>query len=235
MPDAEAVTGEALIRPAYTADQVRAAEAPLLAAGEPLMDRAAAALATIVGRVTPAGQRILVLVGGGDNGGDALLAGAALAGSDRAVDILTVADRIHERGAAAARAAGCRRVELAEAVAAAEAGGYAVIVDGMLGIGARGGLRGAAQETAAMLTGAVGRDHTPVIAVDLPSGLDPDTGEAGADVLPASTTVTFGAPKIGLARGRGAQLAGHVVLVELGLALAEADSPGTVTAEIYRA
>jgi hypothetical protein len=55
------------------------------------------------------------------------------------------------------------------------------------------------------------------VAADLPSGLHPDSGEADAVVLPADVTVTFGAVKAGLLRGRGPELSGRLVLVDLGL------------------
>ena len=208
--------------PAYTAAQVRAAELPLLAAGEPLMDRAAAALAAVIreeipdastssatgtGSATGAGSatgspRILVLAGSGDNGGDALLAAAtSLAATPVEVDVLCVGSRVHERGLAAATAAGARVVE-ATTLEALEP--YDLVVDGILGIGTGGdpALRGAARAAVEALLPAVRAGHTRVIAVDLPSGLHPDTGLTADDVvLPADVTVTFGAVKAGLVRG----------------------------------
>ena len=80
----------------YSAAQVRAAEAPHLAAGEPLMLRAAAALAEVIRRESArsdaAGGPVVLLVGSGDNGGDALFAGAELAGDGMAVTAIP-ADR----------------------------------------------------------------------------------------------------------------------------------------------
>ena len=218
--------------PTYTAAQVRAAEAPLLAAGEPLMARASAALAEIVGGVVDASgrdrTRILVLCGGGDNGGDALFAAAILARrADVEVDVLAVSDRAHPAGLAAALAAGARRVSLEEAVV----GGHDLLLDGVLGIGAAGAaaLRGAARDAVEALLPAVLAGRTRVVAVDLPSGLDPDTGAADEAVLPAGITVTFGAVKHGLAVGRGPGLAGEPILVDIGLgpALAGMTARGT--------
>lgn len=194
---------------AYTAAQVRAAEAPLLAAGVPLMRRAAAALAAVVADMAPG--RMLVLAGAGDNGGDALFAAAALAGRGVGADIVRTADRVHQEALEAALAAGARVVDLDEAVA----GGHDLVLDGMLGIGARGALRGRAREAAAALLPASPR----VVAVDLPSGLDPDEGTSDGVLLPATITVTFGAAKAGLTRADGVALSGRIVLVELGLAL----------------
>lgn len=194
---------------AYTAAQVRAAEEPLLTAGVPLMRRAAAALAEIVADLAP--QRMLVLAGAGDNGGDALFAGATLAARGVQVGILRTADRVHEEALSAALAAGAQLVGPESAVVEVPD----VVLDGILGIGARGGLRGAARDAVTALLPAAPR----VVAVDLPSGLDPDDGTSDGVVLPATITVTFGAVKAGLIRGDGPRLSGRLVLVELGLAL----------------
>ena len=121
--------------PTFTATQVRAAERPLLEAGEPLMLSAASALAAIVRErmQDAASPRVLVLAGSGDNGGDALYAAAGLV-PPAAVDVLTVGSRVHEPALAAALGAGARRIDVATAVA--EASGYSVVLDGILGIGA---------------------------------------------------------------------------------------------------
>ncbi|GAA5209377.1 NAD(P)H-hydrate epimerase [Microbacterium kyungheense] len=225
--------------PTYSAEQVRAAERPLLDAGEPLMQRAAGALADVVrgelGGVpaTPITSsivlepllqdapdrrrpRVLVLAGSGDNGGDALYAAAAVGGLAD-VDLLLVGSRFHERAFAAATASGARRVELPELRDAR----YALVLDGILGIGAArdSALHGIAREAVLSLRSLVHtrRGMPRVIAVDLPSGLHPDSGAADDAVLAASLTVTFGAVKAGLAAGRGPELAGELVLVDIGL------------------
>ena len=219
--------------PTYTAAQVRAAEAPLLAAGEPLMRRAAAALAAVVRRELAGGfdPRVLVLVGSGDNGGDALFAAAELA-SVAEIDLLLVSDRFHEEGFAAAVAAGAGRVDLPAARDAAS--DYDVLIDGMLGIGASSGLRGTAREAVEALLPAVADGRPRVVAVDLPSGLHPDSGEADDAVLPAAITVTMGAVKSGLVSGRGSELAGRVVLVDIGLgrALAGEEPVGEASVDL---
>ena len=230
------MTGQTV--PTYTSEQVRAAERPLLDDGVPLMKRAAAALADLVreelegirselvttesrtlesvtrGAPDTSRPRVLVLAGSGDNGGDALYAAAQLA--DIAdVDVLLVADRFHEEAFAAAIGAGVRRVELPELHDAGA--GYALVIDGILGIGASrdSSLRGTAREivTALLAEGRMPRTY----AVDIPSGLHPDTGTADDAVLPASVTVTFGAVKAGLVTGRGPELAGDLILVDIGL------------------
>ncbi|MGV8976972.1 MAG: bifunctional ADP-dependent NAD(P)H-hydrate dehydratase/NAD(P)H-hydrate epimerase [Cellulomonas sp.] len=188
---------------AFPSDAVRAAEAPLLAAGAPLMDRAAFALAVRVGgelrarRGRVVGACVVVLVGGGNNGGDALHAGALLANRGAAVLAVATSDRVHLGGLAALRAAGGRIVSVADGGpgprvwagdAIAEAYAADVIVDGLLGIGARGALRGPAAEVVRLLgelmadESAGGRGSGPlVVAVDVPSGIGVDAGDVPAD------------------------------------------------------
>ncbi|MFE6255210.1 NAD(P)H-hydrate epimerase [Agromyces sp. NPDC057865] len=211
----------------YSAAQVRAAEAPHLAAGEPLMRRAAAALAATLRRElaelgAPDGP-VVLLVGSGDNGGDALWAGAELAAAGVAVTAIPTSERMHDEGAQAARNAGARILEPTGAdddTIAAAFDGAAVIVDGILGTGtsASPALRGRARE----LVGAASRAIEPrgirVVAVDLPSGIQPDDGSVpDPTVLRADVTVTFGAIKAGLLREPAAGYAGRIELVDLGL------------------
>ncbi len=223
--------------PTYLAEQVRAAEAPLLAAGRPLMQRAAAALARVVQQeLTDAfDPRILVLAGSGDNGGDALFAAASLRSSGAAeVDVLLVSDRFHEDALAAAVAAGCALVELPAARDAASE--YDILIDGILGIGSSSSsaLRGSARNAVEALLPAVRAGRPRVVAVDLPSGLHPDTGDADDAVLPAAITVTMGAVKAGLVVGRGPEVCGRVVLVDIGLGEGLADAVAAGEAEVSR-
>ncbi|OZD55662.1 NAD(P)H-hydrate epimerase [Rhodococcus sp. 06-1477-1B] len=201
---------------AYSADAVRAAEKPLLAEGRPLMRWAAAALAEVVAaHLSSRPGPVLVLAGAGDNGGDALYAAADLCAAAERVDVVLVRDRVHRAALDAAVAAGAR-VRSASDVCG-DMAGYALVLDGILGIGrlADRRLRGGARALVECIRGL--EDRPLIIAVDLPSGLDPDDGTADATVLAADVTVTFGALKAGLVRGRGPELAGRVHLVELGL------------------
>ncbi|MBK0418048.1 NAD(P)H-hydrate epimerase [Leucobacter sp. CSA1] len=178
------------------------------------MRRAASALARIVGERLGDGERILVIAGSGDNGGDALFAAALLA--ERAeVSVLRVSDRVHPEAFSAAESAGARVVDLAEARASAPG----IVIDGIIGLGASAdpALRGRARAAVEALLPRLRDEGTRVIAVDLPSGLHPDTGAADDVVLPAALTVTFGAVKHGLAAARGPELAGEIVLVRIGL------------------
>ncbi|WJL97367.1 NAD(P)H-hydrate epimerase [Microbacterium sp. ET2] len=207
--------------PTYRAADIRAAEAPLLAAGAPLMARAAHALAKIcVARLAAASlPRVLVLAGRGDNGGDALFAGAELAAAGARVDVLLTGGEAHGAGLAAAVAAGARIVDLS----ALDPRDEGIVLDGMIGLGGRGSLRGGARDAAIALVSEAAPGRR-VLAVDLPSGLDPDTGEGDQLVLAAHETITFGAAKAGLALRRGPALSGRITLVDIGLGPGLADA-----------
>jgi hydroxyethylthiazole kinase-like uncharacterized protein yjeF len=200
----------------YTAAEVRNAEAPLLAAGPDgvLMQRAAVGLATVCLRLLGRahGVRVALLVGAGDNGGDALLAGAHLARRGaRVTAVLLDPDRAHATGLAALRRAGGRVCGPEGPTGLDRAD---LVLDGIVGLGARGGLRPAA----ARLVAAAAAGPGLMVAVDLPSGVHPDTGAVEAAAFPAQHTVTFGAVKPGLVVGEGRAYAGEVHLVDLGLA-----------------
>ncbi|PJE94712.1 bifunctional ADP-dependent NAD(P)H-hydrate dehydratase/NAD(P)H-hydrate epimerase [Streptomyces carminius] len=215
------------MRDAYSVRTVRTAERELMARLPPgtLMRRAAAGLAAacagLLGRTY--GTRIVLLVGSGDNGGDALFAGAHLARRGAGVRaVLLSPEKAHGAGLAALRAAGGRAVAAPTAhtvVAGVPADLPALlrradlVVDGIVGIGGRGGLRPDAVE----VLGAVREAGVPVVAVDLPSGVDADTGEVHGVAVRAAATVTFGAYKPGLLVDPAREYAGAVRLVDIGL------------------
>jgi hydroxyethylthiazole kinase-like uncharacterized protein yjeF len=208
------------MRSAYAVSDVRTAERALMARvpDGALMQRAAAGLAsvcaTLLGRLY--GSRVVVLAGTGDNGGDALFAGARLAGRGAIVTAVPAGQGLHQAGAAALRRSGGSLVDDAgqaagEVIAAAD-----LIIDGILGIGGRGGLREPAA-TLAALTARAADAGALVVATDLPSGVDADTGAVAGAAIRADVTVTFGAVKPGLLIDPGATYAGTVELVDIGL------------------
>jgi NAD(P)H-hydrate epimerase len=219
-----AASGASLPRVAYSAAQIRAAERPLLEAGVPLMQRAAAGLAQelrvlLEERGSGPGARVLVLAGAGDNGGDALFAAAELAREETLVDVLATGSRIHDAAVRAALAAGAHEVPAEQAAElAAEAD---LVLDGILGIGAGAdpALRGRAREIVTAILPRLDTAQRPlVIAVDLPSGVGPDDGAVPEQaVLRADVTVTFGALTPGLFLRPGADYAGEVRLIDIGL------------------
>ena len=217
------------MRNAHRVADVRTAETELMArvTDGALMQRAAAGLASVCARLLGQvyGARVVVLAGTGDNGGDALYAGALLAGRGAVVTAITTGARAHAGGVSALlrsggqlvaadvagrdRAAGrAGRTGGADLIGAAD-----LIIDGMLGIGGRGGLRepGAALAARAAAAGAL------VVAVDLPSGIDADTGEVAGAAVRADVTVTFGTWKPGLLVDPGATHAGAAELIDIGL------------------
>ncbi|HET6818540.1 MAG TPA: NAD(P)H-hydrate dehydratase [Mycobacteriales bacterium] len=211
------------MRFAYDAEQVRAAEKPLLAAlpEGALMQRAATALARRCASVLGStyGARVVLLVGAGNNGGDALYAGAQLSRRGARVDAVQTAERVHEAALAAFLAAGGRRTESSRPAVDQLVRSADLVVDGMLGIGGRGGLRGEQARVAALLDDG----NAAVVAVDVPSGVDASTGAVDGPAVRADVTVTFGALKTGLVVSPGAGLAGLVEVVDIGLDLPAAD------------
>ena len=200
------------MRNAYPVEQIRAAEATLMASLPPgtLMARAARGLsvscADFLGRVY--GARVVLLVGAGDNGGDALFAGAELAGRGAHVEaVLLAGSGTHPAGLAALVRAGGRVVTEPDWDVAD------LVVDAIVGIGGRPGLRPEAES----LVKAAAQHDLPMLAVDLPSGVDVDTGETPAAHVRAKITVTFGTHKLALLMDPAAAAAGSIHLVDIGL------------------
>jgi hydroxyethylthiazole kinase-like uncharacterized protein yjeF len=179
------------------------------------MRRAAAGLAAVCAQVLGGvyGSRVVLLVGSGDNGGDALYAGAGLAARGARVDAVLTGGRAHPDGLAALQRAGGRVASDPGVLDRAD-----LVLDGITGIGGRGGLR----PDGAGLAARAGTGGAVVVAVDLPSGVDADTGVVAGAAVRADLTVTFGALKPGLVVDPGASHAGVVELVDIGLVLPEA-------------
>ncbi|MDR6435610.1 hydroxyethylthiazole kinase-like uncharacterized protein yjeF [Paenarthrobacter nicotinovorans] len=209
---------------AFTGQQIRDAEQPYLDAGggAVLMERAAYGLAQAVAREVRtrrrlAGASVTVLAGKGNNGGDGLFAAALLARRGMRTTAVLAAAEVHPEALAAFKAAGGRTLYLepgnAEELAVVCAGND-VIIDALLGTGARGGLRGPSAELIASL-----QELRPglVVACDLPSGLDATTGEVHWPVLDADVTVTFGGVKAGLMTDPGEGCSGRVQVVDIGI------------------
>jgi hydroxyethylthiazole kinase-like uncharacterized protein yjeF len=211
------------MRHAHTVEQVRAAEAELMAKlpEGTLMQRAATGLAVAIGNFMGRtyGVRVVLLVGSGDNGGDALYAGEKLARRGAHVVAVLLSEKVHADGLQALRVAG-GRVGAAEEIARAD-----LVVDGVVGIGGRPGLKPEALEAVRLAE----QYDVPVVAVDVPSGVDVDSGEvpsregvgvgAPAGFVRAALTVTFGTHKICHFVDPAASACGPVHLVDIGLEL----------------
>ncbi|MBO0850882.1 MAG: NAD(P)H-hydrate epimerase, partial [Pseudonocardia sp.] len=208
------------MRRMWTAEHVRVAEQALMARTEEgaLMRRAAYGvnvraaqlLREHTGGVT--GRRVTLLVGAGNNGGDALWAGVELRRRGVAVTaVLLSPDRAHPAGLAALRRSGGRVVNASAESSSAAVRASHLVVDGIVGISGRGALR----PPAAALCAAAEEAGVPMIAVDLPSGVDPDTGAVDGAAVNAAATVTFGAYKP--VHALAAHQCGPVRLVDIGL------------------
>src|SRR5271166_6393991 len=215
-----------VMRHYYSVDAIRDAEAPLLASlpDGALMRRAAFGLATeIIGELTArtggvAGRRVCAVVGSGDNGGDALWAATLLRRRGAAAEaILLKPERTHQKGLAAFRNAGGRVVENVSAATD-------LVIDGVVGISGSGPLRPAATE----VFSAVEDVGIPVVAVDIPSGIDVATGAITGPAVHAALTVTFG----GFKPVHALADCGRVELVDIGLDLPDTDVLGFEAADV---
>jgi hydroxyethylthiazole kinase-like uncharacterized protein yjeF len=210
------------MRNAHSVEVIRVAERTLMDRLPPgtLMQRAATGLAAVcaglAGRVY--GSRVVVYAGSGDNGGDALYAGAMLARRGARVVAVAAGTRVHEAGAAALTAAGGQLTQASDPGLPELIGAADLVLDGLLGIGGRGGLREPMATLAALADRArAGGGGPAVVAVDLPSGIDADTGEVAGTAVRADVTVAFGTWKPGLLIDPGAAHAGLTELVDIGL------------------
>jgi hydroxyethylthiazole kinase-like uncharacterized protein yjeF len=203
----------------WTPDEVRVAEEPVLARTPDgaLMRRAARGVSQVALRMLAeraggvTGRRVVVLAGAGNNGGDGLWAGYELRRRGVAVTaVLLAPDRAHPEGLAALRRVRGRTVTTVEqGVAAIDRAD--LVLDAVVGISARGGLR----PEAATLVDAATTAGVPILAVDTPSGVDPLTGVPGEHAVRAARTVTFGARKP--VHVLAAASCGPVELIDLGL------------------
>ena len=207
----------------YTAEQIRSAEAPLLSTlpDGVLMRRAAYALAGAIAAELKArtggvaGRQVCAVVGSGDNGGDALWAATFLRRRGvSASAVLLNPQRAHAKALNAFRAAGGRLVEFIPPATD-------LVIDGVVGIGATGALRPDAASVFAA-------SAAPVVAVDIPSGVDVQTGTADGPHVVAALTVTFG----GLKPVHALADCGRVELIDIGLQLPSAALLGLDAADV---
>ncbi|MEC5160767.1 MULTISPECIES: bifunctional ADP-dependent NAD(P)H-hydrate dehydratase/NAD(P)H-hydrate epimerase [unclassified Janthinobacterium] len=210
------------MNPLYTCAEIRAAEmaaAQQLAPGT-LMRRAGLAGANVARALLPAAPaqyKVLVLAGPGNNGGDALETAAHLADAGLQVSVWLLPDAgapSEQRRHALQRARASDATFIEATPAALARADWNLVVDGLFGIGLRRPLDGVALAAVEQLN----RQHCPVLALDVPSGLDADTGTVvGPDgvAVRASHTVTFIGDKPGLHTGDGRDHAGAVQVAPL--------------------
>ncbi len=214
------MTLPAWLDPLFDAEEMGAADAFATSErGVPsleLMERAGEGLARVAAEVADArgeAGAIRVVIGKGNNGGDGLVAARVLRERGREVEVLSTAALDELRGDAATnleRLPGDAPVEGADAELLR---GSAAVIDALLGTG----FAGEPREPAAGAIAAINQSEAPVVACDVPSGVDAATGEVAGDAVRAVATATFHAPKIGLHVAPGALHAGHVHPIEIGI------------------
>lgn len=175
-----------------------------------LMECAGRQSAHLVQMLYPEGE-VVALVGGGNNGGDALVALRTLRAWGRRVRAVRVGDGPWP--SPLAHGWDLPQLDDTDARALALAlEGAAVVVDGLLGTG----LRGAPRERHARVIRAVNAGPSPVVSLDVPSGVDANDGAVAGEAVQADLTVAFGWPKLGTVLQPGRGRAGRIVAVEIG-------------------
>jgi ADP-dependent NAD(P)H-hydrate dehydratase / NAD(P)H-hydrate epimerase len=176
-----------------------------------LMENAGRSAAELLVRLYPEG-RVVGLIGAGNNGGDALVLLRTLSAWGREVHAVLAADRpepeplLHGWEMPVSR-----DTEMDPSAWEALLAGAAVLVDGLLGTG----VRGAPRERQAALIERVNASGVPVLAIDVPSGIDSDTGAVPGVAISAEVTVAFGAPKLGSLLHPARARVGRLVAVEI--------------------
>lgn len=187
-----------------------------------LMENAGRQVAAVVSRLIDQrdARRVVVLVGKGNNGGDGLVAARHL--RKRPVEVVAYligpeADLAGDAGKALEAARDARvQVNVVGTARQEDLEGWLgqadVLVDALFGTG----FRGPAREPAASMIIAANRSGKPTVAVDIPSGLNSDTGRAEGPCIKAHATVTMGLPKVGLVIYPGAEYVGQLYVADIG-------------------
>lgn len=175
-----------------------------------LMERAGEGLARVVAETVPDGP-VVVVCGPGNNGGDGFVAARLLHDDGRDVTVLAVVDADAYTGDALAN---LKRLPVPlRPFDPASVAGAAVAVDALLGTGVKGAPRPPADAAVAALNAL----DAPVVAADVPSGVDASTGEVAGDAVRAVATATFAAAKPGLWVHPGKAHAGRVEVIDIGI------------------
>lgn len=213
----------------YTADQVRILDRWVMdstgLSSLQLMDRAAESALNVLLENWPGTHRLCVLVGTGNNAGDGYLLAHHAAARKIAVRVFEAGDqrKLGPEPSAARQQALSAGVSCEPFNAGFDLGAAqdVVLVDALLGIG----MKGAPREGLVAAIDWLNDNSAPVLSIDIPSGLDSDTGMASAQVVDAQVTVTFLGLKRGMFTGLGPQVCGRIVYRSLGVADAVASCP----------
>jgi ADP-dependent NAD(P)H-hydrate dehydratase / NAD(P)H-hydrate epimerase len=205
---------------AYRVEAIRRIEERAIAVEgvDALMQRAAAAVAASASSLLLSksggryGRHVMIMVGAGNNGGDALFAGVRLARLGARVTAIRCLGTPHAAGLAALLASGGRVIDLNDHDATRPLA-YDLVIDGILGIGGRPGL----PDAVARLVQSIEAQGIPTVAVDLPSGVAADTGAVPGAAVQATRTVTFGELKPCHLLQPALSRCGAITVVDIGL------------------
>lgn len=176
------------------------------------------------------GSAVTVLAGPGNNGSDGMVAARRLAGWGAQVTVLTSYDPAEARGLAVAQLRALSAAGLkVEAWSPAAELGADLLIDALLGFGAGGAPRGRIAD----IIEATAQSEAPILALDLPSGLEAETGEAAATCIRASATVTLALAKTGLLTGQARGCVGTLYLADIGIPRTLLRRLGIDTAGLY--
>jgi ADP-dependent NAD(P)H-hydrate dehydratase / NAD(P)H-hydrate epimerase len=216
---------------AYCVDKIRRIEERAIAVEgvDALMQRAAAAVAASASSLLEStsggryGRHVMIMVGAGNNGGDALFAGVRLARRGARVTAIRCLGGPHQGGLTALLTAGGRVIDLDDHHVTGPMA-YDLVIDGILGIGGRPGL----PDPVARLVQSVEVQGIPTIAVDLPSGVAADTGVVPGAAVQATQTVTFGERKPCHLLQPALSRCGAISVVDIGLGTDHDETPDLV-------
>jgi ADP-dependent NAD(P)H-hydrate dehydratase / NAD(P)H-hydrate epimerase len=218
-----------VIMRAYCVEKIRSIEERAIAEQgvDVLMQRAAAGVAASASDLlgTTAGGRygrhVMIMVGAGNNGGDALFAGVRLARRGVRVTAVRCLGTPHPAASAALIEAGGRLIDLENSIMELPCD---LVIDGILGIGGRPGL----PDQVAQLVQSLEHRNVPIVAVDLPSGVAADTGAAPGAAVRAARTVTFGERKPCHLLQPALTYCGDVSVIDIGLGADHGEPPDLV-------
>lgn len=187
-----------------------------------LMENAAFSIRTEALAILTGKKPVCIFCGKGNNGGDGLAAARQLLAAGKKVSVFLAAPPGETRGEAAVnleilrRIGGCRvfnahEGKMRDIIEQARCCG--LVIDALLGTG----INGPVKENYAALIGVINTAGVPALSVDIPSGLNADTGRIMGDCVKAAVTVTFPAPKRGMFLKDGPAVCGTVVVRDLGV------------------
>jgi NAD(P)H-hydrate epimerase len=157
------------------------------------------------------GKRIGCLAGKGNNGGDGFVAARHLHDWGADVEVLLAAERENVTGVPSEQLSSLERMNLRILSSETPLAGFSLLIDALLGYSAKGDPR----EPMARLIRRANASTLPILALDLPSGLDPTSGEPHEPCIEAKATITLGLPKVGFLNVAARRLIGELYLADI--------------------